>query len=195
LVAQGQIKGDSGESQGVCARVVNGEGSGYLNGPGAPLPARSDAPSGPLALFRQNGARPERPLSLRFRTGPTRRRRVGPVAWFGQKHDAGARGLAERTQIPILAERTQPTVLAEQTQKAQRLPCAGNLRRCKATPRRCDSAVPLSHPLGTWDTGTAGRAVPSFQTLAPGTWNGCRATEACSLSRLSRTRDKGQEQY
>src|ERR1700704_4609979 len=30
-------------------------------------------------------------------------------------------------------------------------------------------AVPLSQPLGTRDSGTA--TVPSFQTLAPGTWN------------------------
>jgi hypothetical protein len=185
LVAQGQIKGDSGESQGVCARVVNGEGSGYLNGPGAPPPTRHERQR-PVGFVSPKRRPAGKATSLRFRTGSTRRRRVGPVALLGQKHDAGA---------PILAERTQSTVLAERTQKAPRLPCAGNLRRREAMPRPCDSAVPLSHPLGT---GTLGQPAAPFHRSKPyhlerGTAGGRRKAVPCPVSLGTRDRNNIEE--
>jgi hypothetical protein len=175
LVAQGQIKGDSGESQGVCARVVNGEGSGYLNGPGAPSPARSDAPSDPLALFRQNGARPERPLSLRFRTGPTRRRRRGRWLCSAKKHDAGARGLAERTQTHRFWQ-NEPKKLNDYR---ARVTCAdAKLRLAHAILlSRCPHPIGMGH----WDSWPRRSIVPNAST-----WNVERLAGDGSLSLVPR---------
>jgi len=39
--------------------------------------------------------------------------------------------------------------------------------------------------IGTWDSGTAQRAVPAFQTLAPGTWNGEGGSHAAHPRRHS----------
>jgi hypothetical protein len=193
LVAQGQIKGDSGESQGVCARVVNGEGSGYLNGPGAPPPTRHERqrPVGFVSPKR-------RPAEICPFGAGTNRSATGGSRWLcsAKTRTLGPPFWQNKPKPPFWQNEPNPSFWQNEPKKLNDYRCAGSLRRREATPRPCGfycPAVPPHGDVGHWDSPPRRSIVPNPTTWNGGTAGGRRKPVPCpaALAKLgSGTRDR-----